>query len=254
MRPTAADGSGASPMPSRIAGCRTVSGMNCGGIEPPPPRARHRPQASPRKRTRPSWWTAVTGPRPWPTGSAKLKLSSASSAARIDSARAGTSYMGIGTPYWTSVAGSWRTWLGSYTTCILVPFLGLARRAARPYDRTGPYKPGQGGLSHQGGWDGGYDGSSYRRPGTVRPAVVRPGPRGQRPERPFLQHRGLHRHHGGVGAVVLYPGLPADREGRVLHQLWPDGHPRRGLLCLPGPYLRLAGDRDAAVRGRLRLH
>src|SRR5215467_11130228 len=32
MRPIAADGSGASPMPSRSAGCRTVSGMNCGGM------------------------------------------------------------------------------------------------------------------------------------------------------------------------------------------------------------------------------
>ena len=39
--------------------------MNCGGIAPPPPPcARHRPQASPRKLTRPSWWTAVTGSRP----------------------------------------------------------------------------------------------------------------------------------------------------------------------------------------------
>ena len=28
-------------------------------------------------------------------------------------ARAGTSYMGIATPAWTSVTGSWRTWLGS---------------------------------------------------------------------------------------------------------------------------------------------
>src|SRR5262249_602257 len=37
---------------------------------------------------------------------------------------------------------------------------------------------GQNGLSHQGGWDGGYDGSSHRRPGPVRPAVVRAGPRG----------------------------------------------------------------------------
>jgi hypothetical protein len=31
----------------------------------------------------------------------------------IDSTRAGASYMGIATPYWTSVMGSWRTWLGS---------------------------------------------------------------------------------------------------------------------------------------------
>ena len=44
---------------------------------------------------------------------AKQKLSSVSSAARMDSARAGTSYIGTGIPYWTSVAGSCSTCAGS---------------------------------------------------------------------------------------------------------------------------------------------